>query len=613
LYPRSVPFTEKRVISLINPIIDSPFVFLESASSNFDNQRSFLFNNFEDFLVFNPGDNLDDFFEKVENFLTKGFWLCGFFSYEAGYLFEESFKGLCRSNTGFPLIWLGVSREPLIVDHSYNDRSLTSGVSGDLSYKITGLKPNVKEEEYNSSIAKVKRYIEAGRTYQVNYTFKYKFNFKGSALGLYLNLRRSQPTSYSAFVNTGNNNIISLSPELFFEMSQGNILTEPMKGTVSRGFSNLEDRDQEAWLAQDIKNRSENLMIVDLLRNDLGKVSSIGSVKVEKLFQVQRYRTLHQMTSTVAGVLNKGLSYQQLFKSLFPSGSVTGAPKISTMRIIRELEKEPRHIYTGSIGYISPNRETCFNVAIRTILLDKNRAEMGVGGGIVYDSLDKSEYKEAILKADFLNRDFSCFNLIETMRWDKGRGYYLIENHIDRMSSSAVYFQISLDIGILRERLSELEKEFKEDRYRVRLTLDMEGNIKIEFRILEDLNSLIKIKISPTKIDPDNVYLYHKTTRRDIYDKERIEALEEGFFDVIYMNTKGQITEGAISNIFLLLDNHLYTPPVKCGLLSGVLRRDLLDSGRVCEKTLYLKDLKRSEKVFIGNSLRGLIVVDGIV
>ncbi len=613
MHSQLFPFTGKRIISLIKPVINNPFVFLESVSSDFSNQKSFLFYDFEDFLIFNPGDSLDDFFAKIDCFLRDGFWLSGFFSYEAGYFFEDSLKNLYQPKSTFPIIWLGVSRKPLIIDHKYNDISPSLDLPLDLGYELSGFKLNITEEEYNSSIAKVKQQIEEGQTYQVNYTLKCKFDFKGSCLGLYLDLRRNQPTSYSAFINTGEHNIASLSPELFFKISQNNILTKPMKGTVSRGLSNSEDRDLEAWLAQDIKNRSENIMIVDLLRNDLGKISRTGSVKVEKLFQVERYRTLHQMTSTVTGVLNDGIGYQQLFKSLFPSGSVTGAPKISTMRIIRELEKEPRHLYTGSIGYISPDREACFNVAIRTIVFDKNKAEMGVGGGITYDSLDKAEYKEAVLKADFLNKDFSGFNLIETIRWDRARGYYLIEEHISRIFNSALYFQIPLNIEILRERLSSLEKEFKEDRYRVRLTLDMEGDIKIEFSLLSNISCPVRVKTSSTKINPDNVYLYHKTTQRNIYDRERAEAIKEGFFDVLYTNIEGELTEGAISNVFLSINGELYTPFVRSGLLPGVLREHLLTKSGVKEKILYKEDLFLADKVYIANSLRGFIVVDGIV
>ena len=604
--PKNFPFTEKNVASLISPIINNPFVFLESSSSCKD-QRSFLFHNFEDFLVFNLGDSIDLFFTKVENYLKSGFWLCGFFSYEAGYLFEDSLNGLARLNNKFPLIWLGVSSSPLIVNHNFMSKPLSSDADLDLSYELANFKPNVKKSEYDASIAKIKNYIEEGLTYQVNYTFKYKFDFKGSALGLYLNLRRNQPTSYSAFINTGNRSIISLSPELFFKISEDNILTKPMKGTLSRGFSNLDDKNKANWLAKDIKNRAENLMIVDLLRNDLGRVSDLGSVKVRNLFQVERYRTLHQMVSTVESVLNKNVCYKELFRSLFPSGSVTGAPKISTMKIIRELEREPRYVYTGSIGYISPEREACFNVAIRTVLLDKDKAEMGIGGGITYDSLDNSEYKEAILKADFLNKDFSDFNLIETIRWDRGRGYYLIEEHINRISNSALYFQIPLNVGIFREKLSGIEKEFKEDSYRVRLILDMEGNIKTEFSILDNISCPVRVKISSIKIDPNDVYLYHKTTRRGIYNEERKSALREGFFDVLYTNIEGEFTEGAISNLFLSIEGKLYTPPLRCGLLPGVLRGELLSSGRVYERVLNLEDAKCSDRIFMGNSVRGLL------
>jgi para-aminobenzoate synthetase / 4-amino-4-deoxychorismate lyase len=607
LYSQTFPFTEKSVISLIAPLLESPFVFLES-SSHGDNQRSFLFYDFEDILILRANDNPDNFFERVRAALKSGFWLSGFFSYESGYLFEDSLRDIYREDKESILIWLGLSRAPLIVDHNFKYQTQSSESDLDLSYNLKNLKPNIDKSEYQSAIAKIKKYIERGLTYQVNYTFKYKFGFKGSALGLYLNLRRNQPTAYSAFINTGKSGIISLSPELFFKISQDKITTKPMKGTVSRGLLSSEDKDKADWLSKDIKNRAENLMIVDLLRNDLGRVSKAGSVKVRELFKVESYRTLHQMVSTVEGSLKREPDYRELFSSLFPSGSVTGAPKISTMKIIRELEKEPRRIYTGSVGYISPDREACFNVAIRTIFLERDRAEIGIGGGITYDSLESSEYNEAILKAGFLKEDLSSFKLIETIAWDPGEGYSFLQEHIERISDSAEYFQISFDLENLKERLELLKDSFKENnRYRVRLTIDIEGNIGLEHEPFKETLLPVKVKMSPSLIDPENIYLYHKTSKRSFYDRERAEALKEGFFDIIYFNNRAELTEGAISNIFLSIEGELYTPFLRSGLLPGILRARLLNSFKAYERVLTLKDLKSCDKIFIGNSLRGLL------
>ena len=380
-----------------------------------------------------------------------------------------------------------------------------------------------------------------------------------------------------------------------------------MKGTAPRSYCREDDEKNRLWLKNDLKNRAENLMIVDLIRNDLGRIAKTGTVKVKSLFDVEKYRTLYQMTSSIKGTLLSDFKYKNIFYSLFPSGSVTGAPKISTMKIIKGLEKEPRNIYTGSIGYISPEKKSCFNVAIRTILLERGRGEMGIGGGIVYDSSGDSEYKEACLKAGFLKKSFPVISIFETIRWDKRDGYYLIKEHLERISGSADYFQIPFQTGAARRKLSDIKSSFKEHNYRVKLSVDMAGEIELKYEVLDEVSEPVKVKISSERIDPENLYLYHKTTHREFYDVQRDKALKEGFFEVIYLNHKGEVTEGSISNIFVLINKNIYTPPVKCGLLPGVLRKHLLEMGGAKEKILYLKDLQRADCIYIGNSLRGLL------
>ncbi|MFA6282248.1 MAG: chorismate-binding protein, partial [Candidatus Omnitrophota bacterium] len=431
------------------------------------------------------------------------------------------------------------------------------------------------------------------------------FNFFGDALGFYLSLKQSQPTAYAALINTGSDFIVSLSPELFFKKTGNTIITRPMKGSFKRGLTQEEDEGNIKTLGTDKKNQAENLMIVDLLRNDLGRIAK--RVWVPELFNIEKYRTIHQMTSTVSARTKDNVKMKDIFSALFPSGSVTGAPKIKTMGIINELEKESRGVYTGAIGYISPKKTACFNVAIRTVHLKGNKGEMGIGGGIVYDSSSVKEYEEALLKAKFLTKNFPDFSLIETILFHAPYGYFLLPEHLERLKTSCAYFSIAADFKKLEKDLDALAKKEKE--FKVRVLVDLSGKINIEKSPVVKPNYPLKVIISSKKIDPENIFLYHKTTERKTYEVERNKALEEGFFEAIFLNKKGQVTEGAISNVFVFKKGIFSTPPVKCGLLNGVLRQYLLKTSVVREKILYLRDLLAADEVYIGNSVRGLVKV----
>ncbi|MDI6783757.1 MAG: aminodeoxychorismate synthase component I, partial [bacterium] len=361
-----------------------------------------------------------------------------------------------------------------------------------------------------------------GHTYQVNYTYKERFRFQGSPAGLYSDLRKKQSVPYSAFINVDPYYIISFSPELFFRKQGDRMTVQPMKGTSARGRYLLEDRTQIERLKKDSKNRSENLMIVDLLRNDLGKISQVGSVRVERLFEVIKYPTLLQMTSTITSQLAPNVEFSEIFRSLFPSGSVTGAPKIRTMELIRELEPEPRGIYTGSIGYITPEKTAVFNVAIRTVVIDrsKNCAELGIGSGIVYDSDPFSEKQECQMKAKFLTTAVVEFDLIETMLWTPDGDYFLLDLHLRRLSSSAAYFGFRYQQNSIRARLGELKRCFCAKPYRARLRLAKDGEIEITYAELEPLEGELKVLFSPWVTSSSDVFLFHKTTERQVYEQE---------------------------------------------------------------------------------------------
>ena len=597
----TIAVEEGELGGLLRPHLSSPFVFLETVSPDRENKTSFLFTGFKEIFVFNRGDDVEKFFREAENFLKKGYWLCGYFSYEFGYWLEPALYHL-RQKTGFPLVWLGVCKKPLIINRGPRYRR---PLDKQLSYSIKNIRPDISRRGYFSKIKRIKERIEQGLTYETNFTFKIKFDFRGDILGFYLNLRRSQPTPYSALINTGESAVLSLSPELFFRQQDRKIATRPMKGTFCRGFTTEEDRKNVEQFKGNKKIKAENLMIVDLLRNDLGRVCD--SVSVPKLFEIERHPTLYQMTSTIEGKLRGEAGIKDIFSSLFPSGSVTGAPKIKTMEIIKDLEREPRGIYTGAIGYISPKKSACFNVAIRTAFLKDGKGELGVGGGIIYDSSESSEYDEALLKAKFLTERPTRFSLIETIRWERGKGYHLLGPHIARLRDSCSYFSVPLDTGKLRTELKNLEKGMDKGKWRIRVLVSQRGEINMEREILENVRVPVRVKISSKKVNPGDVFLYHKTTRRDLYDKERMKACRKGFFEVIFLNTKGEMTEGAITNIFILKNGKIYTPPVKCGLLRGVLRERLLKEGKAQEKVIYRKDVLDADKVYIGNSVRGLL------
>jgi para-aminobenzoate synthetase/4-amino-4-deoxychorismate lyase len=398
-----------------------------------------------------------------------------------------------------------------------------------------------------------------------------------------------------------------------------------MKGTAPRGRTTREDREIAKWLHNDAKNRSENVMIVDLVRNDLGRVAQTGSVRVEELFSVERYPTLWQMTSTVSAELRPGVGFHDIFRALFPCGSITGAPKVRAMQLIAELEDSPRGVYTGAIGFFSP-WQTVFNVAIRTLELDGAWGTMGVGSGVVIDSDPAQEFRECLLKAEFLTGLGACaatpvaqsvrivsqpdrFFLIETMLWDGS--YPLIELHLDRLEDSAGYFGFACDRAAVKAALMGFAKGFA-DRAprRVRLLVDRDVSPKITDEVLPRLAAEQRIgcvRIAEQRTDPADRMLYHKTTHRPIYARAFEQAARDGFDDALFLNLRGELTEGAISNVFIEKDGRWFTPPVECGLLPGVYRRHLLETrSEIEERVLFLEDLRHADAIYLANAVRGL-------
>jgi para-aminobenzoate synthetase/4-amino-4-deoxychorismate lyase len=599
-------------------VAESPeSVLLETARFDPANRYSYLFLKPIRVVTANRLDKIPYLFAEIEAAVAEGLYVAGYLSYEAGYHFER-FSGSLPIAAGQPLAWFGIYSTPAIFDHARGCflgpapvplSRKTEETAGPVTQNLT---LEIGKAEYCNRILEIKGRIAAGETYQVNFTDRVSFSPPASPADTFAALAKQQPVTYSAFMNVVGHHILSFSPELFFRIEGSRIVTRPMKGTMSRGLDVHEDAQAALRLRHDEKNRSEHVMIVDLLRNDLGRICNTGSIQVDGLFSIEKYETLLQMTSTVSGVLRPKISYYNIFQSLFPSGSVTGAPKIKTMGIIRELEREPRGVYTGAIGFISPGGASVFNVAIRTLVMRDGRAQMGVGGGIVADSDPADEYRECLLKAAFLTRSRHEFQLIETMLWKKE--FFLLSMHLERMESSASYFKFAFDRTAVLSRLQELSDSFTAGvSYRVRLLLESDGNFTLAGSELHDELYTGSIWLSPERTSSTDVFMRHKTTQREIYDRGYAEARAAGFDEAIFQNEKSEITEGGISNIFIRKAGKLFTPPLSCGVLPGVFRRHLLETDATAEeKVLTVEDLKAADAVFLCNSVRGLREVKSI-
>ncbi len=633
MYP---PLSDAALTALLGHLAgEDAFVFLETTRARENEARSLLFRRPVSFLRCTSTDDPAAFLDRAEELLSQGQYLAGWFAYEFGYLQEPALAPAVWPGPPVLLAELGVYDEPHVFDHAHGIFAgagpwpgAGAAVDPPPSHHLANLRLNQTREAYLAAIARIKEYIAAGDTYQVNYTLKLLFDFGGSAESLYHALRRNQSVAYGAYLRHGDRRILSFSPELFFRRAGETCTVRPMKGTAHRGRTVEEDGRIAAWLCQDTKNRSENVMIVDLLRNDLGRVSTLGSVVADSLFDVETYESLHQMTSTVHGRLRPGLTLAELFAALFPCGSVTGAPKIRTMEIIRELEFEPRGVYTGAIGFLAPDGEAVFNVPIRTVMIDGSRGEMGIGSGVVFDSDPDGEWEECRLKGRFLTEPRPPFELIETLLWRPTDGYWLLERHLGRLARSAAFFGHACDPAAVTARLARAAQGFDPALpHRVRLTLAKDGTVVVaatpcelprvtDFATLSSATTpLPRVVISPRATDCRSVYLYHKTTCRSLYDEERQRATAQGFFEVLFANEQGELTEGTITNLFVRKDGRVLTPPVSCGLLDGVLRQQLMASGAepVTEAVLRREDLAAAEAVFVGNSVRGLVRVEVVL
>jgi para-aminobenzoate synthetase / 4-amino-4-deoxychorismate lyase len=524
---------------------------------------------------------------------VHGWYAAGFLSYEAGSAFDAALRTHAAGD--FPLLRFGLYAKPVETDLPDPNYA---------AYMMGEPEPCISRAEYDQAIGHVKRYIELGDTYQVNYTLRLHAAFHGDPWHLFLAMVRAQSPGYAAYVDTGRYAICSASPELFFRFESGLLTCKPMKGTVHRGRTLDEDKALSSWLQNSEKNRAENLMIVDMIRNDLGRIADFGSVRVPVMFEAERHPTLWQMTSTVTARCGRSLA--EIMTALFPCASITGAPKVRTSEIIAELESVPRRMYTGSIGFMAPDGTAQFSVAIRTAVVDRSRGqvEYGSGGGIVWDSASKDEYTEALLKARVLTEQRPEFSLLETIRWTREDSYFLLEYHLLRLAASAEYFGYSVDSALIRQRLMDQAMAFDGEPRRVRLLVARDGAIEIQTDRLNEKESdrSLRIALAREPVNSAEVFLYHKTTNRLIYENARNSR--PVCDDVLLWNEKDELTESCIANIVVEIDGGLYTPPVDCGLLAGTFRAWLLDQGKIGERRLKINDLARCSKIHLINSVR---------
>lgn len=536
-------------------------------------------------------------FQKVQEAVEQGHYAAGYVSYEAAPAFESSLQ--VKDGGTMPLLWFGIFEKP---------GGLPEISSG--AFQLADWKSETDAHSYHAGFEKIKSEIERGNTYQVNYTMRLQSLFEGDDLAFFDRLKRAQQSNYSAYLNVGTHRILSASPELFFRWQDGQLVTRPMKGTVKRGMTLKMDQDNAAWLAASGKNQAENYMIVDLLRNDLGMIAEQGSVKVPQLKEIEKYPTVWQMTSTITANTKPGTTIIDIFKALFPCGSITGAPKIKTMEIISEIENSPRGVYCGAIGYITPDSEAVFNVPIRTVVIDAdtNQAEYGVGGGITWDSELTEEYDEAFLKAKLLSVERPAYKLLESMKLDDA-GYHLLEEHIERMKRSAVYFGFPFPEWKLRNELDKHARSNMGGVQKVRILLDEKGILEVSGQAIKpfDENIPIKVILAESPISSGNPFLFHKTTNRGVYEKFQVNHPD--FFDVLLWNEEGFITEFTNGNVVVKMEGDLFTPPIEAGLLAGTFRQDLIKGNVIKERQISKDDLTLAEEIWFTNSVRGMVKV----
>lgn len=533
----------------------------------------------------------------VESAVEKqSLYAVGALAYEAAPGFDPSLM-VSRNVPDVPLVWFGLFGAPRIVAPP-EPPTLTA--LSEAPWR-TALSPGA----YRAAFGHIKRCIREGDAYQVNLTYRLRAAVAEPPFSLFARLAAAQRPAYAVFLPTPGWTLCSVSPELLFSLDGDRIESRPMKGTAPRGLSLGEDRRCAATLLSSEKDRAENVMIVDMVRNDLGRIALTGSIEVPDLFAIEKYPTVWQMTSLVRGHTHAPVS--EILAALFPAASITGAPKSSAMRIIADIESEPRGFYTGAAGFLVPGRRAQFNVAIRSLLIGANgQAEYGTGGGIVWDSECVNEQSECRTKTRILSETPEPFSLLETMLWTPEKGVFLLDFHLARLADSAEYFDFALDSETVRRQIEDLATGLPKHPHRIRLLVSEDGAAAFETAPFSPPapETVLRVRLASFPVARDDPFLYHKTTRRRVY--ERALATCPGFDDVLLFNDDGDVTESTRANVIVQIDGKRYTPPVSCGLLPGTLRRQLVEAGEVAERIITVDEIKHADAVFLANSLRGI-------
>lgn len=582
----------RRVTSAAPPALplDAPFVLLDDARPG---GRARLLTGLQRVI---SADRIDQVVPALEQ-LRSADEVAGFLSYEAGLALEPKLAPLAPepSEDRPPLLWFGAFGRSEEVDAAAILPSREGAWVG-------APQPLMDRDAYLEALERLHRHILAGGIYQANFTFPAEVSLAGHPLALYAGLRERARAGHGALVFTGSYWVLSLSPELFFTLEKGRVTTRPMKGTATRGADAAADARQIEALAADPKQRAENLMIVDLLRNDVSRVAMPGTVKVPELFKVETYPTVHQLVSTVTGELEPGRDLIDVLRALFPCGSITGAPKIRAMEIIAQNEIAPRGVYCGAIGRIGADGDAAFSVAIRTLMMrdGDSVARMGLGSGIVSDSRAVDEWRECAAKGAFVAAP-ERFDLLETMRHDAHEGIVDLDRHLERLVRSADALGFSFDRHQARNELQAAS--FGAGTAKVRLLLARSGAVAVEVRPLDTQpDQPVSVALARLPVPPHDFRLRHKTSNRAFYEEARAAA---GTFEVLFTDPDGFLTEGSFTTVFVEREDRLLTPPLSRGLLPGILRERLLEDGRAVEADLRPEDLAGG--FLIGNALRGLI------
>ena len=582
-----------------------PFVLLDDARAE-GAAAARLFVDPVEVLTAHSAAEVPALLSALEAAQRRGLHAAGYLTYEAGKALAPAWRGAVDAEAGAaPLGWFGLFPSVRRIDADKVADLLPDPSSAWIG-KVT---PRIARANYLAAIEAVLDLIRAGDIYQANFTFRADVPVLGNPLAVHARLRRTARAGYGGVIWTGDQTIVSHSPELFFALRQGQVIARPMKGTAARLADPEADAAAARKLAEDPKQRAENLMIVDLIRNDLSRVAVPGSVAVPDLFRVESFPTIHQLVSDVSAQLPERTGAVDVLRAAFPCGSITGAPKVRAMEIIDALEEGARGLYTGSIGFIEPGGDAAFNVAIRTLLLPQSAlqdgppcATLGLGSGIVADSEPAEEWRECLAKGEFVGAAGESFDLIETMFFDPVEGLQRLEGHLARMKASAQALGFAFDRHGARNSLQSATFRLR-SAARVRMRLAPSGALAVEASPLPRLAELpVPVAVRPAPMAAGDFRLTHKTSLRAAYDAARHES---GAAEVVFVDAPGFVTEGSWSNIFVERDGQLLTPPLSLGLLPGVLRAELLDKGRAVESYLRLADLE--DGFFIGNSLRGLV------